>query len=196
MYYLPKIIRKFKLRSIKNSKIDSKCTVLGGCTLLNVTMKQYSYIGSDATIINTEIGSFCSIAGGCMIGGGEHPIDHVSTSPVFHSGRNCLKINFANCEFQPYHKTIIGNDVWIGARCLIKGGVTIGDGAILGMGSILTHDIPPYEIWAGNPAKFIRKRFSDEIINKLLVLQWWNLSDSELRCIGNRFDNPQDFFKS
>lgn len=131
MYYLPKIIRKFKLRSIKNSKIDSKCKVLGGCTLLNVTMKQYSYIGSDATIINTEIGSFCSIAGGCMIGGGEHPIDHVSTSPVFHSGRNCLKINFANCEFQPYHKTIIGNDVWIGARCLIKGGVTIGDGAIL-----------------------------------------------------------------
>lgn len=149
MYYLPKILKKLRFSSIKNCKLDKKSKVLGGCTLLNVTLGKYSYIGSDTSIINADIGAFCSIAGNCMIGGGEHPIHFISTSPVFHSGSNCLKTNFASNEFSPYSKTEIGNDVWIGARCLIKGGVKIYDGAVLGMGSVCTHDVPPYEIWGG-----------------------------------------------
>ena len=157
MYYLPKILKKLKPSSKKNVKLDKNSKVLGGCTLLNVTVGRYSYIGMDTSVVNTNIGSFCSIAGNCMIGGGEHPIHFVSTSPVFHQGTNCLKTNFAANEFEPFRRTDIGNDVWIGARCLIKGGVSIGTGAVIGMGSVVTHDIPPYEIWAGNPAHFIKK---------------------------------------
>lgn len=93
-----------------------------------MTIGRYSYVGSNISIINTDIGAFCSIADDCMIGGGEHPVHFVSTSPVFHSGFNCLKTNFAHNEFEPYHMTEIGNAVWIGTRSLIKGGVKIHDG--------------------------------------------------------------------
>lgn len=196
MYYLPKIIKRLKMSSVKKCKLDKKSKVLGGCTLLNVTMGRYSYVGSGTSIINANIGSFCSIAGNCMIGGGEHPIQFVSTSPVFHSGSNCLRINFGTNDFKPYHRTEIGNDVWIGARCLIKGGVTIHDGGVLGMGSVLTHDIPPYEIWAGNPAHFIRKRFDDETIEQLLHLKWWNMSDSQLMDYGRLFNDPEQLIKN
>ena len=191
MYYFPKILKKMKPSSRKGCKLDKKSKVLGGCTLLNVTMGRYSYVGSNTSIFNADIGSFCSIAEDCMIGGGEHPIQFVSTSPVFHSGSNCLKINFATNEFKPFHRIAIGNDVWIGAKCLIKGGVTIYDGGVLGMGSVLTHDIPPYEIWAGNPAHFIRKRFDDETIEQLLQLKWWNMSDSQLMDCGNEMISPE-----
>ena len=69
---------------------------------------------------------------------------------------------------------IIGNDVWIGYKATIMSGVTIGDGAVIGACSVVTKDVKPYEIVAGNPAKVIRKRFSDEIIIQLLKIAWWN----------------------
>ena len=196
MYYLPKILRRLKLSSKKNCKIEKSSKVLGGCSLLNVTMGRYSYIGMRTDVVNTDIGSFCSIAGNCMIGGGEHPIYFVSTSPVFHQGRNCLKTNFAVHEFEPFRRTKIGNDVWIGARCLIKGGVKIGTGAVVGMGSVVTHDIPPYEIWAGNPAHFIKKRFDDNSIKTILESKWWDLDDAQLNVIGSSFNDPTAFISN
>ena len=76
------------------------------------------------------------------------------------------------------------------------GGVTIGDGAVVGAGSIVTKDVGPYEIWAGNPARFIRKRFDDEIIEKLLESQWWNWDDEKLKKYGEKFQSPEEFVKS
>lgn len=193
MYYLPKLLKRIKLSSKKNCVLDSKSKVLGGCTLLNVSMGKYSYIGENNTIVNCDIGSFCSIAGGCMIGGGEHPVTSVSTSPVFHHGKNCLGTNFADADFNPYKKTVIGNDVWIAGRVLIKGGVVIGDGAVIGMGSVVTKDVGPYEIWAGNPARLIRKRFEDDVIDKMLQIKWWEFDDEKLKKQGVVFDNPDSF---
>ena len=142
--------------AIRNSKIHKTAAVGNGAQLVNCTIGKYSYLyGSSA--VSTDIGAFCSIAVGTTIGGGSHPTAWVSSSPVFYKGDNVLKKNFSNKEYQEFAKTTIGNDVWIGSKCLIKGGVTIGDGAVIGMGSVVTHDVPPYEIWAGNPAKFIKK---------------------------------------
>ena len=88
--------------------------------------------------------------------------------------------NFSRHEFEIFKRTTIGHDVWIGNRVMLKAGVNIGDGAIIGMGSIVTKDIGAYEIWAGNPAKFIRKRFDDETIEKLLTIKWWEWSDEKI----------------
>lgn len=70
--------------------------------------------------------------------------------------------------------TVIGNDVWIGAEALIMPGVQIADGAVIAARAVVTKNIAPYEIWGGNPARLIKKRFSDEEIKKLLLLKWWN----------------------
>ena len=180
--------------AILNSKIDKRASVGDGSQIINSIIGKYSY-AYDCKIINTEIGAFCSIAGGTVIGGGSHPTDWVSTSPVFYAGRNVLRKNFSDKHYEEFSKTKIGNDVWIGSKCLIKGGITIGDGAIIGMGSVVTHDVPPYEIWAGNPAKFIRKRFDDETTKKLIISEWWNLSDDKLAEIGNCFSDVNLFLE-
>ena len=77
--------------------------------------------------------------------------------------------------------TVIGNDVWIGMDTTIMPGIKIGDGAVIGANAVVTHDIPPYAIVAGIPAKVIKYRFADEIINELLELQWWNLDENLLK---------------
>lgn len=163
-------------KAIKLSNIDKRAKVLPGCQVVNSNIGKYSYIAYDTSIIYCNIGSFCSIAIDCYIGGPSHPIDWISTSPVFCKGRNVLNYNFSKHEYNPFKITNIGNDVWIGAKCKIKAGVNIGDGAIIGMGSVVTKNIPPYEIWAGNPAKYIRKRFEQHIIDNLLSMKWWEMS--------------------
>jgi acetyltransferase-like isoleucine patch superfamily enzyme len=122
-----------------------------------------------------------------------HPLDWVSTSPVFYSGRDSVKMKFSTFDRPKDIVTIINHDVWIGQYCLIKQGVTIGTGAVIGMGSVLTKDVPPYEIWAGNPAKFIKKRFDEETIEKLLAGKWWNKSDDEMRKLAKKIREVKKF---
>lgn len=76
---------------------------------------------------------------------------------------------------------VIGSDVWIGFEAVILGGVTVGDGAVIGARAVVTKDVPPYTIVGGVPAKPIRKRFSDEVISRLLKLQWWNWPEERIR---------------
>lgn len=192
-YILSRIINR-KPVSVKNSTISKTAAVGNGAQIVNSTIGRYTYI-FESKLIATDVGSFCSIAADCTIGGGSHPSEWVSSSPVFYNGKNCLKKNFSTNDYKEYKRTEIGNDVWIGSKCLIKGGVKIGDGSIVGMGSVVTHDIPAYEIWAGNPAKKIRKRFDDSTIDKLLDLKWWNMSDEMLDSIGKFFNNPEVLFK-
>lgn len=180
--------------AIRGSDIHKQATVGNGAVVVNSTIGKYSYIYG-SSLIEADMGAFCSIASGCSIGGGKHPVDYVSSSPVFYNNSNVLHKNFANTTFEEFARTTIGNDVWIGAKCLVKGGVTIGDGAIIGMGSVVTHDVPSYEIWAGNPAKCIRKRFDNETIAKLLQLQWWNWEEKKLKQYGSYFRDPKVLFE-
>lgn len=183
-YVLSRILARFSLKSIKNSHIDKKAKTMGKVSVINSEIGRYSYLGTGCSIVNTQIGSFCSIAGNCSCGGGAHPMDWLSTSPVFHQGRNLLGKNFSSHEFNPYNKTVIGNDVWIGAGVMVKSGVHIGNGSIIGMGSVVTKDVGDYEIWAGNPARKIRDRFDEKTKAKLLESKWWELSEEEIERLA------------
>lgn len=193
-YYFIRVLRKiFKFNAIKNSKLDKKSRLTYNIQMVNSLLGRFSYIGSNTKVFCTSIGKFCSIAEDCIIGGPSHSINYVSTSPVFNNGRNIFFKNFAKLDYDAYENTIIENDVWIGSMCMIKAGVKIGNGAVIGMGSVVTHDVPPYEIWAGNPAKFIRKRFDDETIRHLQKIQWWDFPEEKLHCVGKYFDSPDLF---
>lgn len=194
-YYFAKAIKFLHLPAIKNSTIHPASKVSSSTHLVNVKMNKYSFIGSNCTVINTEIGAFCSIADNVIIGGSTHPIKWVSTSPVFHSGKNIMGKNFSDHLFQTTKKTIIESDVWIGNNCLIKSGITINTGAIVGMGAIVTKDIGPYEIWAGNPARMIRKRFDDNTIEGLLDIKWWEWNDDKLDNNADFMNNVSEFIK-
>lgn len=103
---------------------------------------------------------------------------------------------FAENHFEWSKKTIIENDVWLGARTMVLAGVTIHTGAVIGAGSVVTKDVGPYEIWAGNPARFIRKRFDDDTIDKLLKTRWWDFSDDILRNLGMKVTDPNLFIEA
>ena len=179
-----------RISSFKNCTIDPTSKVDSECTLSKVKMGRYSYIGSGTRITDANIGSFCSIGARCGIGGGIHPTNMVSTSPVFLQGRNILKKNFASISYEPSKTVTIGNDVWIGEGVCIMSAVSIGDGAIIGAHAVVTHDVEPYTIVGGVPAKELKKRFDDETINKLEELKWWDLSDEELSKLGESFADP------
>lgn len=129
-------------------------------------------------------------------GGGTHPIDWVSTSPCFHIKNNATGICYAENLYVWHKHTTIGNDVWIGARATILPGVSIADGAVIGAGSIVTKNVGPYEIWAGNPARLIRKRFDEETIEKLLGIRWWDWDDKKLSRFGMLFPDYTAFIRA
>lgn len=118
-----------------------------------------------------KIGKYCSIAGGVQIFlGGNHRSDWVSTYPFYAYPK------WKNIEGSPITKgdVVIGNDVWIGHDAIILSGVSIGDGAIIGAGAVVTRDVPPYTMAAGNPARPIKKRFTDAQIEALMKIKWWD----------------------
>lgn len=190
-FLLSKLIKKVQLPSIRAGSIDVTAKVCSASNLLNVNLGRYSYVGNNCVIVHANIGAFSSIADNVAIGNAAHPIDRVSSSPVFHEGRNILNKNFTEFPFKPYQETIIGNDVWVGYNAIIKSGVTIGHGAVIGMGSVVTKNVGPYEVWAGNPAKLIKKRFDDKTICQLLEYCWWDLTDAEISDKAKYFDDPK-----
>lgn len=136
---------------------------------------RFTSVGSDSSYVNCRIGSFCSFGPQVLAGLGRHPTDYVSTSAAFYSpNNNGCRISFVDKSlFEESLPIVIGSDVWLGARTIIIDGVTIGHGAIIGAGAVVTKDVAPYAIVGGVPAKIIRKRFDDETIAQLLESRWW-----------------------
>lgn len=195
MYYLPKLLKKISLYSFKDSKKDKTSAICGKSEILKSEIGRYSYIGYRNIVINAKIGSFCSIGNDTRIGQSTHPLNWVSTSPVFNKEKNIMKKNFSKNSFEDEKKTLIENDVWIGNNVQIKSGVKISNGAVIGMGAVVTKDIGPYEIWAGNPAKMIRKRFSESEIERLLNIKWWDWDDVTIQKNADYFNNLIFFLK-
>lgn len=133
------------------------------------------------------IGKFCSIAEDVVVFlGANHRVDWFTTYPFGHIHENTFrKIKKEHGHPATKGDVIVGNDVWIATNAVIMSGVKVGDGAVIGAYSIVTKDIPPYTIVAGNPAKQIRKRFNDDVINKLLELKWWDKTESEINEISD-----------
>ncbi len=141
-----------------------------------------------------SIGAFCSIAPGTVIVPNDHRMDWVTTSPILAVKDFGFTDRDLNMEYCPSEKreVIIGNDVWIGANCIIFEGVKIGDGAVIAAGSIIRHDVPPYAVVV-SVDKIIKYRFSKDVIDKLLKIQWWNWPDDKIKENLNLLYNPEKF---
>ncbi|CNI20783.1 transferase hexapeptide repeat containing protein [Yersinia intermedia] len=165
-----------------NSQIHGECTV-GRYLFLNINSILYPHV---------KIGRYCSIARNCEVGVANHPSTFLSThSFQYHSAQfptdPVYRDEIKRVKWRAHPKTIIGNDVWIGAQSIIRAGVNIGDGVIIAANSVVTKDVEPYTVVGGSSAKFIKKRFTDEQIRELLALAWWDLP---LKSIANlQFDN-------
>lgn len=183
---------------IKESQFGRSVQLADNVNVFHCTIGDYSYLERGCVAAHAQIGKFCSIAGGTYIGLGVHPSRNVvSTHPAFYSTGRGLATAFADRDYlEEYAPCIVGNDVWIGTAAVIRGGMTIGDGAIIGAGAVVTKDVPPYAIVGGVPAKLIRYRFEPDVIQFLLKFKWWDKDDNWLRANFKKFHNVNDFVAS
>lgn len=153
----------------------------------------YSYIQADSQLLNAEVGPFCSIAAQVSVGLAAHATSMVSTSPVFYDPAQPLPRFFVQERLftATLPRTIVGADVWIGQRAMIKAGVRIGVGAIVGAGAVVTKDVPAYTITAGNPSRVIRPRFSVDVCERLLASRWWTWDTPRLHEFASLFADPE-----
>lgn len=174
------------------SKIDKTAHIYRFAKVLESSIGRYSYVGPNSVILNTEMGNFCSIACDVQVGIAPHTMDMISTSPIFTEPVNGTGHSWTDSDDKMVRsrRINIGSDVWIGFKAIIRDGVTIGHGAVVAAGAIVTHDVPPFAIVAGVPAKVIKYRFSQDIIDKILKSEWWNLPDEVLRKNVKSFATP------
>lgn len=194
MYGLARLAKKMRPSAVRSSTIHKTSALEAGCQFVGSSMGRHSYCGYDCVVIEARIGSFCSISDNVVIGGSQHPMHFVSTSPVFLAHRDSVKTKFARHQYKNIPVTTIGHDVWIGRSAIIKSGITIGVGAVVGMGSVVTKDVPAYAVVAGNPAKLLKYRFAEEQVAALLRSEWWTRNDAELTELGALCNDPEKFF--
>lgn len=187
----------------QNTIFERHIVVHQGAKVSNAIIGRNTYICKGSNLINCQIGRFCSIGVNVQVVDATHPSSvFVSTSPTFFSTRAqngqsfVSQSTFTENLFIEGKSCIIGNDVWIGNQALIRGGIKIGDGAIVAMGAVVTIDVPPYAIVAGVPAKIIRFRFNEDQISQLMTIRWWNKPDEWLKRHATEFQNIDNFLKS
>jgi acetyltransferase-like isoleucine patch superfamily enzyme len=157
-------------------------------TLTHCSIGAFSYAGNFCELNSVEIGRYCQLGNHvCFIV--SHPLDRLTTHPCSHG--DIFPPPYAGSSkkaFSGKEPARIGNDVWIGHGAKIMWGVTIGDGAVIGAGSVVTKDIPPYAIVAGVPAKIIRYRFPPELIERIRQAQWWQY---DITAVDLDWDSPE-----
>lgn len=154
------------------------------------TLGDYSYVVNDSDVIYTTIGKFCSIAAHTRINPGNHPMQRASQSHFSYRSSAYFPDAQDDANFFAWRRSTpvtIGHDVWIGHGAVILPGRSIGTGAVVAGGAIVTKDVAPYAIVAGNPARPIRQRFPDAVARRLLALAWWDWDHAALRAALDDF---------
>lgn len=168
--------------------------IIGTACVRNCQLGAFTYVSGDlgVALFGTRIGRFSSIGG--TLGAPEHPTDWLSTHP-FAFMRPALLPRFDKVpefvswapdgreqyRFPQKTLTVIGHDCWTAANSVVRRGLTVGHGAIIGAGAIVTKDVPPYAIMAGAPARLLRFRFPEKTIERLLQLEWWRYDISPFK---------------
>lgn len=172
--YLIRGVLRFPFETfVKHNKISLKSRI-NKSYINNSSIGKYTYIGFNCLINHTTIGNYCSIAPGVQIGGMEHSLDWFSTSTVLSD--RC----FAHKE------TIIGDNVWIAGLAIIRQGVKVGSGSVIGAGAFVNKDVPENVIVVGSPARIIRNRLSPEMLREISGQGFWDQSPKEIEKIIGR----------
>jgi phosphonate metabolism protein (transferase hexapeptide repeat family) len=175
----PKLAETFVEPTVKLREVTIGvcCEVLGDTAIEYAELGDYSYLGPGCMVADARIGHFCAIAAQVRIGAPNHPLNR----PSQHRFTYCPE--YYTADVQRDHaffrdrradRVVIGNDVWIGHAVIVMPGVTVGDGAVLAAGAVVTRDVAPYTIVGGVPAKQIRERFSRDIAAQLSAIAWWD----------------------
>jgi acetyltransferase-like isoleucine patch superfamily enzyme len=179
-------------------RLNPGARIIESTVLGPVYLNRHTQIGPDATIgkyfgmnehgfvARATVGAFCAFGARTAINPFNHPTDWLSINEFQYHPRSFDWVpeynDFKRLERTPemFHHVTIGNDVWTGHNVNILPGVNVGDGAVIGAGSVVTKDVPPYAIVVGAPAKVQRLRFKEKVIERLLKARWWDLELSEL----------------
>jgi phosphonate metabolism protein (transferase hexapeptide repeat family) len=162
---------------LREATIGCCCEVLGDTAIEYSELGDYSYLGPGCMVGDAQIGRFCAIAAQVRIGAPNHPLDR----PSQHRFTYCPEYYTAGAQRdhaffgqRRADRVVIRNDVWIGHAVIVMPGVTVGDGAVLAAGAVVTRDVAPYMIVGGVPARQIRERFNRKIAAQLSEIAWWN----------------------
>lgn len=192
---IPVIGKKIQDRIVRLEGGQQESTTLRKLTSrkYNVDVGMYTYGGCFEQDFNlggkVTIGKYCSFASNIRYFGGNHPIEYASTSPYFYNKSFGYDVKDID------RKTlVVGHDVWCGYGVIITNGCTkIGNGAVIAAGSIVTHDVPPYAIVMGSPAKVVKYRFNEPTQQILEKSQWYNKTPEQLMKYYNIIDSPVEF---
>lgn len=204
---------KLKWKIMNHVNCEPKSVIFPSCkfegrnricrhTYISRSMLGYaSYVGNNCNIVSTKVGRYSCIGPYVRTTSGTHPIDMVSVHPAFYSIRKQIGVTFVTEQRfdenmdRKYH-TMIGNDVWIGDSALLMEGISIGNGAVVAAGSVVTKDVPDYAIVAGVPAEIIRYRFSETDIRALLDIKWWDKDVQWLKHHVDEFLHIEQFLEN
>lgn len=171
---------------ISDSQIGRYAEIGEGTRLRNSTFGDYSDTDRFCDIANATIGKFSNITSMVRIGATDHPLNRASLHHFMYRSPYFWPDEAEDATFlagRDVRRTVIGHDTWLGHGCMVKPDVTVGHGAVVGAGAVVTRDVAPYTIVAGNPARLLRDRQPPDIAARLIALAWWDWDHARLRQV-------------
>lgn len=170
---------------VVNTTFGAYCELGRGSRVQNSEFLDYSYTDRATDIANATIGKFANIASYTRIGPTDHPLHTASLHHFLYRSADYWDDAEFDRDFFDHRmsrRAVIGHDTWLGHNCIIKPEVTVGDGAVVASGAVVTRDVEPYTIVAGMPAKPMRRRQPPEIAERMMELAWWDWDHDRLRA--------------